>query len=451
MRPFRAGAAVAVAASLVMIGACSGGSDATSPGQTVDISKFAPGPASGWDDAGFKVDPATLKCAGKAPDPTRGITPTSVKVGGLAYLTSPNGSSMTGSDTGAEVRFKAANDAGGVQGRRIDYIGTKDDGQDAARDVQQAQSLVNQDKVFAVVPEMTSYPNFLDTLCQNVVPFFGWGFNDAYCDTAIGFGITGCLLPNPPVIDASTWGLVANSLLGAGDPTNKAVAVVGIDNDSSRAGVDNIARSVKLAGIPVVYAKAPIPIAGLNDATGVVNSIMTSNNGAPPSLIIFPGDFTSTVKITEALKGAGYQGETLNAVGYDPRLGSFQTLDGAHTILQWASNEAQTPGIARMKADFAKYAPGAALSLPTVAGYWAADMFLNALDATGRDLTVDSFLRTLNGGSYKYYVPDTVPESHWPVNHATGTPCAGIVELTNKQYQITSKLSCGSLIPLPGK
>ncbi|OHV42000.1 MULTISPECIES: ABC transporter substrate-binding protein [Pseudofrankia] len=451
MRPVRTAAAVMVVAALAAASACGGGESGGSgdPGRTVDLADFTPGPPKGWDANGFSVDASSLRCAGAATNPTRGITDTSVKVGGLAVITSPATSSMAGIDVGAKVRFQRANAAGGVAGRTIDFVGVKDDALDPARNGQQAHALVEQDQVFAVVPVATVFSNFLDVFCAQRVPFFGWGIGGGFCDTANGFGITGCLLPDRPKVDATTWGLMVTSVLGPVEQAKtKAVAVIGLDTDASRAGVDAVARGVRLAGIPVSYDKSPIPLSGLNDATAIVGDIMTSNKGGPPDLVIFPGDFESTTKVTEALKANGYKGDTINAVGYDPRLTSLDALDGAHTLLQFAVPEADTPAIRQLKADFAQYAPDQPLTLPAMAGYWSADMFVAALTATGRDLTADSFLKKLNSGDFSYYVQDTVAESRWPLNHATSPPCFAMAQLSQHQYQVATKLTCGSLVPL---
>src|SRR5262249_6455151 len=83
---------------------------------------------------------------------TRGVTDTSIKVGGIgdALL-------YGGADVGARARFTRANDAGGVNGRTIDYSGFTDDGGDPAAGSTAATNLVNQG-AFAVVPAVT--PDF---------------------------------------------------------------------------------------------------------------------------------------------------------------------------------------------------------------------------------------------------------------------------------------------------
>src|SRR5262249_33658105 len=145
--------------------------------------------------------------------------------------------------------------------------------------------------------------------------------------------------------------------------THKAVAVIGQDLDNSRLGVINIARSVELAGFKIAYKEAPIPIAGLNDATPGVNAIMKANKRQPPGLLISPVDFTTTVKLTQALRAAGYTGKVVTASTYDPRLKAVAALDGTLTTLQWAPVESASAGMTQLKADFAKYAPQQALSL----------------------------------------------------------------------------------------
>ncbi|MBL7486583.1 ABC transporter substrate-binding protein [Frankia sp. AgB1.9] len=438
--------AVLAAGAALTTGLAACGSTTPANGPTVAAGGVTAGPPTGWSDGGVTVAPSSLKCGQPAADPTRGITATSIKIGGLAFLTSANGSTMAGVDSGAKARFDRANDAGGINGRKIDFVGVRDDGNDPSRNVSEAKILADQDKVFAVVPEITASAGYLDTFCSESVPFFGWAINSGYCGNAIGFGITGCLT-NHPQSTSSTYGVMIQSLFG-GDAKGKTVALIGNDNDSARSGLADIKLQIQSVGAKVVYSENPIPDAGLADVTAVTSKIMTASGGVPPDVAVYVTDFASTTKLVQALAAAGFNGRQITAVGYDPRLAAagFAGLQKSYTLLQWSPTEdTSSAGVRQLVADIQKYAPGTVISLPVMAGYWAADMFVAAATKTGRNLTVDSLLKTLND-NYSYYVDGAVPQSRFPLNHTAGVPCGSLVQLDGKKYDLTTRLSCGQVL-----
>ncbi|ADP81527.1 ABC transporter substrate-binding protein [Pseudofrankia inefficax] len=434
---------------LVTAAAACGGSGATSPkatgAATVGPAAFTPGPDTGWSNSGITVDPAKLGCPNPTGPQSRGVTDTEIKVGGLITQTSSSGPVNTGMDVGAKIRFERANAEGGVNGRTITYVGTRDDGSDPTRLITQAESLAN-DGVFAAVPAVARAGNFSDVFCKTDTPFFGWGVSADYCGTALGFGITGCLVSGPGGSTIpSAWGMAARAILG-GDGSGRSAAVVGVDLDSAVNGVKLSAKAIKASGIAVPYVENPVPASGLNDPTAIVNALMHANHGAPPDLVVTIVDFSPAIKIIDALRAAGYQGKILTPLGYDPRLAGFKDLDGTYTLLQWAPAESGSAADDQMRADFAKYAPSEPIGLTAMAGYWSADMFLDAVRKTGRDLTVASLLKTLNGGGYSYNVAGAVAQTQWPVNHTASAPCAAVVQLSGGKYLPTVKLSCTPLV-----
>lgn len=443
MRRSKAGMAL-TAALLLCAAACGGAADSTAT-PAVDQKMFDPGPITGWGNAGLSVDPATLQCSDPGGPEQRGVTDTEIRVGGLVSLTSPAGVALAGAEVGAKVRFERANAEGGVHGRKINYVGTRDDATDAARNVSQAKALVNEN-VFAAVPTMVRSPNYFDTFCDAGVPFFGWGTQEAYCDSAIGFGVTGCLVPGPGRNSTSAWGMVGRAILGE-NVEGASVAVVGTDQENALLGVASINRSFTLSGVKVVYDESPVPLAGLNDPTPIVGDLMSADGGAPPDLVVLTTDFTPTAKIAEALTAAGYEGAILTAVGYDPRLKKYPGLQGAYTLLQWSPTQTDSPAMEQLKADFARYAPDQALGLVAMAGYWSADLFLDAVAKTGRDLTVDTLLNTLNGGDYTFHRAGAVAETQWPLNHTISAPCASTVQLRDNEYVEAQALACGTPLP----
>ncbi|MFC7105535.1 ABC transporter substrate-binding protein [Nonomuraea rubra] len=97
------------------------------------------------------------------------------------------------------------------------------------------------------------------------------------------------------------------------------------------------------------------------------------------------------VGLYAALKRAGYQGVLTDATSYDVAIlkdpASAQALEGVVAAPMFEPFESTAPEIAKLKADVEKVAPGTQLTQHLAIGYWAADIFLDMLNKTGKDLT----------------------------------------------------------------
>ncbi len=183
---------------------------------------------------------------------TRGVTDDTITVGGLAYDLF-----FGDSATGVEARLKEANDAGGVHGRTIEFLGTENDENDAGTGQGIAQRLVEQDEVFALLPVMSGAFGASDYIVDNTIPTFGWGTNAAFCDNDVAFGVTGCVT-NPSLRTGSNALGTTLEAFFDGD-TDKSIAFIGEDNDSGRGGLALLEASVADKGFDVVMAEASLP------------------------------------------------------------------------------------------------------------------------------------------------------------------------------------------------
>src|SRR4051794_4480164 len=166
-------AAVATAAACVLA-ACGGGSSDGSSG-----SSGSSGGSGGGNSSSAE-----------------GFTSTSITVEGDIVKTSAVGYSQKLAELGAKARFERANNEGGVNGRKINYLGAVDNHLDPSQDLSTIKKVVQQDKAFAVVPLISPVlAQGGQFLVQNKVPFYGWGITPAYCNTENGFGFSGCLVP----------------------------------------------------------------------------------------------------------------------------------------------------------------------------------------------------------------------------------------------------------------
>ena len=120
--------------------------------------------------------PKTTTPTTPATTATRGVTATSIKVGGVGYSYV-----YGGADVGARARFQRANDSGGVNGRTIDYLGFADDGGDPAAGTTAVTKAVEQDGVLAVVPAVTPDFGAASYLTGAKVPYFGWALSSDFC------------------------------------------------------------------------------------------------------------------------------------------------------------------------------------------------------------------------------------------------------------------------------
>lgn len=397
----------------------------------------ADAPAGPGDEAA-----ATTTSTEPATRTTRGITDTAITVGGVIWA-----GQFGGIETGAQARFARANAEGGVHGRTIEFVGVHDDGNDAGANLAAAQKLVRQEKVFAILPMQSNAIGALDFLIDENVPFFGWGVNPAFCHNEVGFGFTGCVSDPELKRGSNAMGTALREMFG-GD-TDKSIAIIAEDNDSGKGGIVLLQNSLEALGFEVPYSEAavPAPPAAVGDFTPFVNAVLSSDAGGAPDLIMMSLSTGNALGLSEALKPR-YDGLVITPF-YDPRLVGNPNLDGQLALTQilpyeWAD---ETPVLQQMIDDVAAYdaehGTESLMTLPLAAGYWAADMFLKALEETGEDLTVERFLVTLNGGGFEYEAEGVIGPSKWPDNHDFPVPCASLSRVESGQYIREVKLTCG--------
>ncbi len=388
----------------------------------------------------------------------RGVTSDSIKVGGLTDDQQPEAAA------GAKAALDAANDAGGVNGRKFDYSGSENDKGDASQSLALAKKLVQQDAVFAVVPVVT--PNAANAEAffkQQKVPFFGWGINTGFYDNSYGFGFTGAVVPPPPVTTAgSTWGdLVSQQFKDQGNAKGakgKTAGVISEDNDSGTTGAEVIGASAKAAGMKVLYQKAsiPAPPATVGDYSPFVTALMTANNGKPVDAIFVVTSFGNVLGLSKALLAAGFKGILTNAVAYDPRIVS--AAQGQTVFSQFSLPEAapDNPNMQTVVDTLKKYLPSdQAITQGVLAGYFSGDFFVKAVKKAGKNLTPESLQKATAKMSYS--IKDVVGPTPYPDAFKYGTPCGALATSDGSAYSVTVPYACftninlKTLKPIPQK
>jgi len=378
----------------------------------------------------------------------RGVTSTEIKVSGLGYATFYDSGGLA-----AKARFDEANKSGEIPGgRKINYIGFADDKSTADVNLSEGRRLVDQEQVFGVVPVITPFLQAGTYFNQQKVPTVGWGISPAFCDSAnkYVFGFTGCLVPNPPTYPGNTWGELVNAQLtaqGKGGAKGKTAAVIAENNDSGKSGVEVISATAEAVGMKLVYNQAsmPAPPTQITDFSPYVQALMTSNGGQPPDVIFLVISQGNVVSMGRALNQAGYKGLQTNAVSYAPQLTTLAT--GWSAFTQFATPESTSQNMAKITASL-KAAGIDSIGQPALAGYFAADMFVQILKKAGKNLSPESFQKA--AAKIQYSIPDVIGPTVYPASFKAGAPCVQLATSDGTKWAVTAPFKCYDLLTKKG-
>jgi ABC-type branched-subunit amino acid transport system substrate-binding protein len=398
----------AVALVLVGVGAAPAQTTTTAPGSTAPASAAA----------------------------VRGVTDTSITVGGVGHALL-----YGGADVGARARFQRANDAGGVHGRTIEYLGLSDDDGDPAAGSAAANNLVQQG-AFAVVPAVT--PDFAASaaLVEQKVPYFGWALSSSFCGNRYGFGFSGC--PVPDGATSNVWPLLVRKALPPGAQARR-VAIATENTPSGQYELRALTAAAKSVKFKVVYAKASLGSPVTADENAVAQEIVTSNSGTIPDAVFVVGNPSNVLGMQQALGANGFLGFFTNRIQYAPNF--VAPAINAFVLTQTAPVESAStnPAMQQLIADVQRIAPQQPIDPAVVAGYWSADLFLAAVERAGRQLTPAALVKAANT-KFEYVVPDTVGPTSFPSGHAVPTPCGALVTSNGTAFSVKVPYTCGRVI-----
>jgi hypothetical protein len=381
--------------------------------------------------------PATTAPAAAGGGAVRGITPTTVKVGGL-------GQSFVygGAEVGARARFQRANDSGGVNGRTIDYVGFKDDGGGGATGTTTAQNLVEQSGVFAVVPVVTPDLAASAYLVKSQVPYFGWALSSNFCGNRYGFGFTGC--PVPENATSNAWPLLVSKVFQNGS-SNRAVAIVGENTPSGQYEVASLSAAAQSVKFRVAYAKAALATPATPDYDAVAKEVVTSNRGTIPDAVFVVGGLSNVFGMQQALSANGYLGLFTNQIEYGPNLVAPAVSTVVYTQTAPTESASTNPAMQQLVDDVHKIAPDQPIDQGVIAGYWSADLFLAALQKAGKNPTPATLVKAANR-KFTYEVPDTVGPTTFPAAHVVPTPCGALVTSNGSAFSVKVPYTCGRVV-----
>jgi len=347
-----------------------------------------------------------------------------------------------GAEVGARARFDAVNAGGGLEGRTIEFLGVTDDRRDAAIARAEVRRLVQEVRVDAVVPVVTSRFTDDGALGEARVPAFGWGIAGGFCGSRWTFAITGCRAPLLPREVPGIWGELVVSVLAARGVRRPTAAIV-TEAAAVPRSLDELRAVARGAGMRVRYARAALSTgegatAGIDE---IADAIM--RGARPPSAVFAAAGFTAVGALQDALRARGYEGVMTNLVQYAPAL--VVQANGAFVLTEFATPES-APVNASMSEILAEIAQLTTddVTPSMIAGWLAADLWVRSVKAAGPGASPAAVARAAS--TIRFRVRGTVGPTRYPVAAVRPTSCGQLVTSDGARFAVATRYRCSRYV-----
>ena len=348
------------------------------------------GNASGSGSSSTSTTAGSSGPAGTAaPSNAPGVTPTEIDVGSISTLTGPIASNFESLVPGVQAYFDYINAQGGVNGRKLVLAHNLDDGGNPSQFNQLANTLINQDHVFAVVGVATAFfsPNlFLET----GTPVYGYNVTGNWTPGQNLFAAGGSIQYYPGGEPENNW------FMQQVHATNVGIVALGVaaSQDSCKAfagGLPSAGFKVGYQDLNVAYGGDPSPDVQRMQQAGV-DAILTCM------------DVNSNIAMARAIKQYGYNVKQLWLNGNDqPTLDQYQSImqnvwfSIAHVPFSYATTAASKyPGLVAYLNAMKKYEPKFVYDEVALQGWESASLFAQGVKAAGSNLTQANVVAVTN-------------------------------------------------------
>jgi branched-chain amino acid transport system substrate-binding protein len=356
-----------------------------------------------------------------------------------------------GANIGAEAAFKAFNDAGGLQGRTIKYVGTENDSSDPTTDIAATKTLINQG-VMAIVPVVTFGWSSAAVAAAAHVPYFGYSVTAAWDRSANGFSYIGTnsATGSPKVLNTAA----VDCEVVPGGCKGKTVSFLTLNAASSVQIAQITAHQFEQLGAKVVSASnaVPTPPAVVSDYSPYANALLSSNKGKAPDIIFTAETTQDDSGLWTQLKQLGYKGTFFNYELYNAA--SLAVAKGSYTQQagQFLYTSSAPQAVAMRKAITAfdpSFKQHTAAWTSVENGYLSAEMFIAAIKRVGPSVTGSSLIATLNSGWTWAGIPNLAGSVQFPQSHQSSAGCLTVLSSNGKTFHTSVPLVCNQLVANP--
>jgi branched-chain amino acid transport system substrate-binding protein len=341
-----------------------------------------------------------------------GVTADNLKIGSWIALTGPVAVYGVPLRAGIDAAFNAVNDAGGVNGRKIEYL-VEDSAYNPQQTIAIARKLITADNIFAaVIPHGTAQTaaTFPFAVAEHKLPMllpYG-GAADWYSPN-----------PTPGLLGLHVLYETQANALGrwaVQDGHKKILTVYG-----AAAAFENVANNIE-PGAKAIDAGATVEKLAVKIGTTDYGPIALDIINKNPEAIVSIQILQEVALLSKALRQAG---SNIQVYTYAPNVANAtielggEYVEGLKAASLTSSPFGDTPAAQEYRDNLAKYFPDQKPDFVSYLGYGAAKVFVEALKNAKEPLTRDSILEAFYG--LKGYDSGIFP----PVTYAADKPLGG--------------------------
>ncbi len=361
-----------------------------------------------------------------------GITDKEIKIGILGSLTGPFAIFGTGNLAGATIAFEEVNAAGGINGRKIEWI-SLDDESSPPKAIAAYKRLVDQEQVFAIFGPASS------AVGQALVPTFKASSTPTFVSVFSTPAVTEPPIPmlfrTGPMNDRQQGAAMADYVvdhLGA-----KKIALVSQSDEYGKRGAESVMSRLAGRNVPLVSNE----VFNISD-TDFTAQLSRTIQAAPDVLIVYGYPNPSAI-ITRQAKQLGLKAKIMgaNSAGSRkyPQIVGEAAAGTQNIVTLKVLPESDDPAAVKFRNGFEQRFPDLARQgrpdLGDLLGYGGAQVFIEGLKRAGAQPTQSGFVKALE--SLKDFETALTLPTTFGATRREGNQSARVVEI---QGDLTRKM-----------
>jgi ABC-type branched-subunit amino acid transport system substrate-binding protein len=356
-----------------------------------------------------------------------GVTSNSITVGTISTQTGELASNFSSLIYGEKAYYQYINAQGGVNGRKIDYKYQLDDGGNPTTFNQLANTLINQDHVFAVTGVATAFfsPNLF---VESGTPTYGYNVTGNWAGPPNLFAAGGSVQYYPA--EGPIVGFVSKQT------KSPKLAFVAYGVAASAASCQAGAKALSANGFQVVYTDFKVSYPGTTVATDVQRMKQAGAN-----MVVSCMDVQGNVTMARAIQQYGLKMTQLWFSGNDQTTlkANKSLMQGVYFSTAHVPYTAPTsiyPGLKLYLTQMKKYEPKYVNDEIAIQGWESAALFVQGVKMAGNNLTQANVVKMTNTLT-SFTAGDLTAPTNWKTGgHSGHAPpyCGAYIKAQGTQY-----------------